>query len=128
MNIANSGDKMKVKIDLSKDGLAILYRPYEILAWKVVRANENPVGSLRIWIKTKEGLKKLYGENATISRASVIQFLNREVDKGFMGYNEGVGKGGYHRLYFPRLSEREILQMIMGKACEKLSCAMGKYR
>jgi len=124
---------MKVKIDLSKDGLAMLYKPYEIVAWAVVRASPGPVGSGHVWAETNEGLKKLYGARAlysagaSISRASVIFFLNREVDKGFMGWNDATGKGGHHRLYYPKYSERQILQIIKEKVCEKLSHAMGDY-
>ena len=116
---------MKVKIDLSKDGLAMIYKPYEIVAWAVVMAISIPVGSGYVWAKTNEALKKLDG--TTISRASVIFFLNREVDKGFMGWNDATGKGGHHRLYFSRLSEGELLHRIKEKVCEKLSHAMGEY-
>jgi len=118
---------LRVKIDLSKDGLAMLYKPYEIVAWAVVRASPGPVGSGLVWTKTNEGLERLYGAGASISRASVIFFLNREADKGFMGWNDATGKGGHHRLYFPRLSERELLHRIKEKVCEKLSHAMGEY-
>lgn len=117
---------MKVKIDLSKHGLAMLYKPYEIVAWAVVRASSNPVGSGYVWAKTNEGLKKLDG--TTISRASIIFFLNREVDKGFMDWDDATGKGGHHRLYFPQFSERVLLQRIKEKARDKLSHAMGEYQ
>ena len=36
----------------------------------------------------------------TVSRASVINFLNFEgVDEGYLQYDEDTGKGGYHRVY-----------------------------
>lgn len=118
---------MKVKIDLSKHGLAMLYKPYEIVAWAAVRASPEPVGSFHVYARTNQGLKKLFGNEASISRASIIFFLNREVDKGFMGWNDATGKGGHHRLYYPILSERQILERIKEKTCKKLSHAMGDY-
>lgn len=35
----------------------------------------------------------------TVSRASVINFLNKCVDEGYLGYDEASGKGGFHRIY-----------------------------
>ena len=35
----------------------------------------------------------------TVSRASVINFLNECVDEGYLQYEETTGKGGYHRVY-----------------------------
>jgi len=115
---------MRVKIDLSKHGLAMLYKPYEIVAWAVVRASPGPVGSGHVWAETNKALDKLDG--TTISRASVIFFLNREVDKGFMGWEDATGKGGHHRLYSPRCTERELLEIILREAWDKLEQAMGE--
>ena len=41
----------------------------------------------------------------TISRASIINFLNAMVDEGVLDYVERTGKGGYHRVYRPKLDE-----------------------
>ena len=35
----------------------------------------------------------------TVSRASVINFLNECVDEGYLGFDQTPGKGGYHRVY-----------------------------
>jgi len=114
---------MKVKIDLSKNGLAMLYKPYEIVTWAVVRASKKPVKSSYVWKKTNEALKELNG--TTISRTSVIFFLNREVAKGFMDCIDATGKGGHHKLYFPAFTEKDILSVIQGTAWDKLAKAMG---
>lgn len=115
---------MKVKIDLSKSGLAMLYKPYEIVGWAVVRAKGEPVGSSHVWAQTNKALMELDG--TTISRASIIFFLNREVDKGFMDWDDATGKGGHHRLYFPLATEKELLRIVQGKAWDKLAHAMGE--
>jgi len=43
--------------------------------------------------------KQLAVKDETISRASVINFLNAMVDDGIFGYTEITGKGGHRRLY-----------------------------
>ena len=42
----------------------------------------------------------------TISRASIINFLNGMVEEGVLDYEEKTGKGGYRRLYRTRLDEK----------------------
>ncbi len=41
----------------------------------------------------------------SISRASIINFLNAMVDEGVLDYVEETGKGGYHRVYSAKLDE-----------------------
>ena len=41
----------------------------------------------------------------SISRASIINFLNVMVDEGVLDYVEESGKGGYHRVYSAKLDE-----------------------
>ena len=41
----------------------------------------------------------------SISRASIINFLNAMVDEGVLDYVEESGKGGYHRVYSAKLDE-----------------------
>ncbi len=43
----------------------------------------------------------------TISRASIINFLNASVENGLLDFVETTGKGGYRRLYSPKLSKDE---------------------
>jgi len=43
---------------------------------------------------------------ATISRASIIFFLNRLVVQGVLGFWDGTGKGGHHKIYFPLMDEK----------------------
>lgn len=99
---------MRMKIDLSKDGLALFYKPYEIIGWDVVWNSPEAIASGAVWEKVNFGL----GPNKTISRASVIFFLNRQVDLGFMGWKDATGKGGHHRLYFPQVNMELLVQKI----------------
>ncbi len=48
----------------------------------------------------------------TISRASIINFLNAMVDEGVLDYDERTGKGGYHRVYRPKLNETSFKKYV----------------
>ena len=54
-----------------------------------------------MWERVNEDL----GEGKSISRASIINSMNRLVDQGILGYRDATGKGGIHRIYYPLLDE-----------------------
>jgi DNA-binding PadR family transcriptional regulator len=63
-----------------------------------------------------------------MSRASVISFLNRMADEGFLTYREATGKGGHKRLYRPSPTaqdeegfRRSMAERIIRKAREELA-------
>jgi len=62
--------------------------------------NDEGAISREVWSSVNE---RLVGK--TISRASIINFLNAMVDEGVLDYDERTGKGGYHRVYRPKLNE-----------------------
>lgn len=100
---------MKVKINLENDGMAMFYRPYEVIGWDVVWNSPGPIGSGAVW----KGINQvLWRSEDSISRASVIFFLNRQVDLGFMGWKDGTGKGGHHRLYYPKVGMKDLVLAI----------------
>lgn len=92
-----------LKFNTKKSGLDAVFRPYqEILMskfWKYPGLKMNSNGS---WKSVNEELPK--GES--ISRASVINFLNKMVDEGVLGYIERTGKGGHQRVYNAILTEQ----------------------
>ena len=48
----------------------------------------------------------------TISRASIINFLNFMVDEGVLNYTETTGKGGHRRIYSAKYNEAEFKQYV----------------
>ncbi len=56
-------------------------------------------------------------EGDTMSRASVISFLNRMVEEGFLEYREATGKGGHKRIYRPseKTQDEEELKGMMAE-------------
>lgn len=72
------------------------------ISLRYVRSMEDEgVGSGKTWEVTNVRL----GTGKSISRASVIFFLNRRVDQGVLNYTTATGKGGHHRIYSPILDE-----------------------
>ena len=63
--------------------------------------------------------------HGTISRASIIFFLNRMVDEGIVGWIDRTGKGGHHKVYYSKVNLRQFWRHVMKKAYLKLIEASG---
>jgi len=87
--------------DPKADGLSKVLRDYQEEALRFVWSSEQGVNSRLVWLHVNEA----FGGEKTISRASIINFLNGMVDERVLDYEERSGKGGYHRVYLPRLDE-----------------------
>jgi len=90
--------------DPSKTGLRKTLREYEELAIRYIwSVGEEGAGSGKVWDHVIEGLD----EGKSISRASIIFFLNRMVDQGVLSWRDATGKGGHHKIYYTKLDESE---------------------
>jgi hypothetical protein len=90
------------KFDPSESGLRKTLKEYQELALRFVwEVGEEGANSGDVWRAVNERL----GESKSISRASIIFFLNDKVDDGVLGFREATGKGGHHRVFFPVLDE-----------------------
>ena len=67
--------------------------------WKKGKVGAN---SREVWKNVNESFQ---GQK-TISRASIINFLNDMVDEGILDYVRRTGKGGYQRVYSPKMDEK----------------------
>ncbi len=105
------------KFDHEKEGLGKTLKEYEeVVLRHVWSIGEDGVGSGKIWAITNERL----GSDKTISRASVIFFMNRMVDQGVLNYRNATGKGGHHRIYFPLLDEKGYKKHLLKTIVESL--------
>jgi len=105
------------KFDHEKEGLGKTLKKYEETALRYVWSiGEEGVGSGKTWKVTNLRL----GPGNTVSRASVILFLNRMVDQGVLGYVTRTGKGGHHRIYYPLLDERGYKKHLLKTIVESL--------
>ncbi|NQT07545.1 BlaI/MecI/CopY family transcriptional regulator [Candidatus Bathyarchaeota archaeon] len=105
------------KFDHEKEGLGKTLKEYEEFALRYVWSiGEKGVGSGKTWAITNERL----GPDKTISRASVIFFLNRMVNQGVLSYRTATGKGGHHRVYYPLLDEKAYKKHLLKTIVESL--------
>jgi hypothetical protein len=105
---------MTLKFDPAETGLAKVLRDYQIEAMRFVwKEGEEGVNSRGVGERVNDALKGI----KTISRASIINFLNAMVDEGVLNYVEETCKGGSRRVYSPRLDEggfkRHIAEMVV---------------
>jgi hypothetical protein len=62
----------------------------------------------------------------SISRASVINFMNSMVDEGIFGYREITGKGGHRRVYTSAIPYEELWRRALVDAANIFYGALGK--
>ena len=99
---------MTLLFNPDRDGLGKVFRDYQEEALRLVwnRGSEGVI-SREVWSQVNQNLN-----GKTISRASIINFLNSLVDEGVLDFDERTGKGGYHRVYRPKLDENEFKKFL----------------
>ena len=99
---------MTLLFNPEKMGLSKVFRDYQEEAvrfiWKV---GDRGAISKEVWVHVNETLV-----DKTISRASIINFLNAMVDEGVINLRMETGKGGYHGVYTPKLDEFSFKQYL----------------
>ena len=105
------------RFDPSQPGLRKTLKEYEELAlrylWEIGEAGGV---SGFIW----ESVNKKLRPGGSISRASIIIAMNRFVDQGVLGFRDGTGKGGHHKIYYPLMDEKGYLKYILKTMVESL--------
>ena len=108
---------MPLKIDTAEEGLRMIIKDYQETALRYIwRLGGEGASSHDVWVQVNEDLK---GER-TISRASIINFLNAMVDDGMLNYTETMGKGGHRRIYSMRYDEAGFKQYVARQVIGKL--------
>jgi len=46
--------------------------------------------------------------------------MNRLVDQGVLGFREGTGKGGHHKIYYPLMDEKGYLKYLLKTMVESM--------
>jgi Fe2+ or Zn2+ uptake regulation protein len=105
---------MNLNLDLQETGLAMFFKPYQITSLNILWKSDEPQSSRQVWERVNEELSE------SISRASIINFLNASVDNGLLDYTETTGKGGYRRLYSSKLNKPDASVYLTGIVSEKL--------
>ena len=106
------------KFNPAETGLRKTLREYEEIALRYIWSmGEEGAGSGKAW----EHANKELSEGKSISRASVIMYLNRMVDEGVLGYRDATGKGGHHRIYITKLDESGYKKYIVRTLLESVA-------
>ena len=110
-------NKLPLVLDPSKSGFEKVLRDYQIEAMKTVWDNADVgVTSREVYLQVNKALKGI----KTISRASIINFLNSMCDDGVLTYEEETCKGGMRRKYFPGLDEEGFKKYIAKSTFDSL--------
>lgn len=92
-----------------------MLRDWQIKTLQVVWNNPEGVNSRMVWQKVNQVL-----EGETISRASVINFLDAMLDLGVLRGEDKTGKGGHHMVYYPAMDEEGFKRFIVEKLITSL--------
>ncbi len=80
----------------------MVLKDYQEVALRYLwRIDGKGASSRDVWMQVNEDLE----DKRTISRASIINFLNSMVDEGVLNYTETTGKGGHRRIYSAKYDE-----------------------
>jgi len=107
-----------MRFDASEKGLLTLFKPYQAALMEHIWKINNPG---RTGITSGQAFEFLKDHPDSKSRASVIFFLNDMVEEGIMEYEEKSGKGGYHRVYYPKMSKEQFARHVVDKITDKLN-------
>ena len=80
------------RYDSNKEGLATVFFDYEVEALRLLWSRRGE------YLTSREVCQHV-NEKLTISRASIINSLNRMKNSGILDYKETTGKGGHRGLY-----------------------------
>jgi predicted transcriptional regulator len=108
---------MPFTVDPDKTGFEKVLRDYQIEALRMVW-DDDPKGvtSREVYQHVNKQLEGV----RTISRASIINFLNAMCDEGVVNYVEETCKGGTRRKYSTGLDEEEFKKHIAKSVLESL--------
>lgn len=108
-----------MKLDTDKKGLAAIFKDWHVSL--VEELFERPLTSGEAYkFLEEQNIRAAKREHGTVSRASVINFLNKLVDLGLSDYDIKTGKGGQAKIYKMTLTREEFAHKIIGMFVNKL--------
>jgi len=104
-----------LRLNLGNERLAMIFKNWQIESIRyLLRIQPEGANSRAVWTKVNNSFK------GSISRASIINFLNNMVNEGLLVYEDATGKGGHHRVYRIRFTEQEFKTQIVARVISKL--------
>ena len=89
-----------LEYDTGETGLRAVLKDYEEIALRTLWESKQGLNSRQVWQQVN---KQLTPE--TISRASIINYLEDIRERGILNGVEETGKGGHHWVYTPAMDE-----------------------
>jgi len=106
-----------VEFDTNEKGFGTILKDYQEVSLRYLwRLDGRGASSRDVWVNVN---KELMGRGS-ISRASIINFLNAIVDDGALDYTETTGKGGHRRIYSAKYDEAGFKEYMAKKIISKL--------
>jgi len=106
---------MNLKMDLTQDGLSTFFKEYELEALRLLWKSNPGLISREVWEQVNQN------PQISISRASIINFLNDMAELGILNASTETGKGGHRSRYSPRYDEAQTKQYLRDAVKNKLN-------
>jgi predicted transcriptional regulator len=104
--------------DTSEKELLTLFKPYQAALMEHIWKLNNPE---RTGITSGQAYEFLMGHPDSKSRASYIFFMNELVEEGVLEYEEKTGKGGHHKVYYPKMDREQFARYVVETITDKLN-------
>ncbi len=97
----------RLEYDTSQTSLRAVFKPWQEITLHTLMENPQGLNSRETWQKVNQRLTP-----ETISRSSIIKFLEDLRQMGVLTGDDQTGKGGHHLLYKPAMNETRLKQLI----------------
>ena len=110
-----------VKFDTKGDGLRTVVKDYQEVALRYLWSLDGGGASSRdVHVNVNKVMRTDPSQRDSISRASIINFMNHMVDEDSLDYTEITGKGGHRRIYSAKHDEAGFKEYMAKKIISKL--------
>jgi predicted transcriptional regulator len=94
---------MALTVNPDEKGLSMYISPYQQIALQCIWEDNTGKSSRQVWDYVNRNLN-----DESISRTSIIHFLNKMVDEGLLNFETTTGKGGHRRIYYQKFTPSEF--------------------
>ena len=113
-----------MRINTDKNGLAAIFKEWQVPLveelFKRRTLSSREAYEFLEELDLRTGRKKFGKALGSVSRASIINFLNYMVDQNILDFDLKTGKGGHHRIYKMTMTYEEFIHKIMDTFIETL--------
>ncbi len=109
-----------MKLDTDKKGLEAIFKEWHVPLIGELFKGESGSGKLYKFTEEHDIRTGGKGSSSSVSRASIIFFLNDLVDEEILTYEYRTGKGGHHRVYKMLFTREELAHKLIGQFVNKL--------